>query len=196
MRWDSVPSWPVIGTVLTVLWLFVRDVPLSIGNLFGELLIGAGIGMSVAYVLRRMYVPHVNIARMTTVAPYAAAYVGSFLMEMVYANIAVMKLVLSPRMPIQPDVVKVPLRVESDAAITLIANSITLTPGTLTMDYDPVENALHVHAISGKDRDAVLDPIRRWEDLAMVIFDEEKHLFETMKEEAQKKEPKNVEVNY
>ncbi|RLM31505.1 Na+/H+ antiporter subunit E, partial [Haloarcula sp. Atlit-120R] len=53
------------------------------------------------------------------------------------------------------------------------ANSITLTPGTLTMDYDDDTNTLYVHSIDGSDLDGILEPIRRWEDYALVIFDEE-----------------------
>jgi len=82
--------------------------------------------------------------------------------------------VLHPRMPIEPDVVAIPMRVETDAAVTTIANSITLTPGTLTMDHDPETNTLFVHAITGRDHEAVIAPVRTWEDYALVIFDEEK----------------------
>jgi multicomponent Na+:H+ antiporter subunit E len=41
------------------------------------------------------------------------------------------------------------------------------------MDYDYQTNTLYVHSIDGSDRAAVLDPIRTWEDYALVIFDEE-----------------------
>ena len=74
-------------------------------------------------------------------------------------------------MPIRPDVIAIPLRVESDAAVTTIANSITLTPGTLTMDHDAATNTLYVHAIAAKDRESVVSPIRTWEDYALVIFE-------------------------
>jgi len=77
-------------------------------------------------------------------------------------------------MPIEPDVVEVPLRVQSDLAITTIANSITLTPGTLTMDYNDERNALYVHGITGTNKEAILEPIRRWEDYALLVFDEER----------------------
>ena len=77
-------------------------------------------------------------------------------------------------MPIEPAVIEIPLRVESDLAITTIANSITLTPGTLTMDYDETRNALNVHAIDGRDPAGVVEPIRAWEDYALSIFDEER----------------------
>jgi len=69
-------------------------------------------------------------------------------------------------------VIEFPLRVETDLAITTIANSITLTPGTLTMDHDDGRNALYVHTIDGRDPEAVVEPIRQWEDYALVIFDE------------------------
>jgi multicomponent Na+:H+ antiporter subunit E len=73
---------------------------------------------------------------------------------------------------IEPQVILIPLRVETDFGITTIANSITITPGTITMDHDPDENALYVHAIDGRDVDAIVDPIRDWEDYALRIFDE------------------------
>lgn len=170
---DEVRTWPVTGAVLTVLWLFVRDVPLTPERVAGELLIGAGIGMGIAYLFRNMYEDTVDLRHLIAVTPYAAVYLYTFIRELVEGNITVMKIVLSPRMPVRPDVVEIPLRVRSDAAVTLIANSITLTPGTLTMDYDPGTNVLYVHAITGEDRDAVVEPIRRWEDIALRIFDEE-----------------------
>jgi multicomponent Na+:H+ antiporter subunit E len=101
-----------------------------------------------------------------------ARYLVSFVWELLTANLAVAYQVLAPSLPIEPAVVEVPLRVETDLAITTIANSITLTPGTLTMDYDSEANSLYVHTIDGRDRDAIVAPIRAWEDLALRIFDE------------------------
>jgi multicomponent Na+:H+ antiporter subunit E len=106
--------------------------------------------------------------------PAASKYLVLFLWELLTANVDVAYRVLAPSMPIDPDVVEVPLRVQTDSAVTTIANSITLTPGTLTMDYDEETNTLYVHAITGKDDYySVVDPIRAWENLALVVFDEE-----------------------
>jgi multicomponent Na+:H+ antiporter subunit E len=166
----KVRTWPVVGVVLAVLWLFVRGVDAD--HLLGEALIGLGVGLAIAFALRRMYVPRVDLARSLRVTPAGVFYVAQFLWEVVTANLDVAYRVLHPSMPIEPDVVEVPLRVESDAAITSLANSITLTPGTLTMDHDAETNTLYVHGIVGSRRDAVLEPIRRWEDLLLVVFDE------------------------
>ena len=165
--------WPVNGVVLAVLWLFVRGVTLTPVRVAEELLIGLAVGMPVAFAVRQFYAEELAVLRAVRVAPYAVLYVLVFLWELVTANVDVAYRVLHPSMPIEPAVVEVPLRIETDLAITTIANSITLTPGTLTMDYDEERNALYVHSIDGSDTEAVLDPIRTWEDYALVIFDEE-----------------------
>ena len=165
--------WPVIGVALAVLWLFVRGVPAEPATLLGELLIGLLVGLLVAFFLRRLYTPEIRLMRGVRATPYAVLFGLVFFKDLLTANIDVAYRVLAPSRPIDPDVVVVPLRVQTDVAITTIANAITLTPGTLTMDYDEEHNALYVHGITGKNRDAVVEPIRNWEEYALVIFDEE-----------------------
>ncbi len=67
--------------------------------------------------------------------PWIGVYLYALwlLPEIVRANLQIARVVLDPRMPIAPAIVKVPARVSSDAAITLLANSITATPGTITV---------------------------------------------------------------
>jgi multicomponent Na+:H+ antiporter subunit E len=173
----GVPKWPVVGVVLAVLWLFVRGVApgetveATVRTVLGEFLIGLAVGWPTAFALRRYYLPRVSVGRSLRVAPYAALYVVVFVRELLTANVDVAYRVLAPSMPIRPDVIAIPLRVESDAAVTTIANSITLTPGTLTMDHDAATNTLYVHAIAAKDRESIVSPIRTWEDYALVIFE-------------------------
>jgi multicomponent Na+:H+ antiporter subunit E len=164
--------WPINGLLLAILWLFVRGVPLDPVRIGEEFLIGLLVGMPLAFVVRRFYAPSLPVTRSLRIAPYAALYLVVFLKDLVVANLSVARVVLSPSLPIQPAVVEVPLRVETDAGITTIANSITLTPGTLTMDYDADRNSLFVHAITAPDPESIVDPIRTWEDYALVIFDE------------------------
>lgn len=166
--------WPVIGLTLAVLWLFVNGATLTPAGIATTLLVGLLVGFPIAYLLRRFYTPVMNVRGGLVAAPFGILYVLLFVRELLVANLDVAWRVLSPSMPIKPDVVEVPLRVESDLAVTTIANSITLTPGTLTMDYDRDRNMLYVHGITGANRDAVLEPIRHWEDYALRIFDEER----------------------
>ena len=177
-RGDATVRWPLLGVAFAVLWLFVRGVELTrggelvLGLAFGEFLIGLAVGLPIAFLFRRFYSPTPVVVKTPRAIVAAAKYVVLFTWELVTANVDVAYRVLSPSMPIEPDVIEVPLRVETDVAITTIANSITLTPGTLTMDYDPDRNSLYVHGIAASDPEAVVEPIRAWEDYALVIFDE------------------------
>ena len=166
-------KWPVIGVLLALLWLFVRGVSAEPSTIVGELLIGLALGLTVAFFFRRLYATEVQVARAIQASPYAILFGAIFFKDLLTANFDVAYRVLAPSRPIEPDVVVFPLRVRTDAAITTIANAITLTPGTLTMDYDEKTNSLYIHGITGKNRDAVVEPIRNWEEYALVIFDEE-----------------------
>jgi multicomponent Na+:H+ antiporter subunit E len=166
-------KWPLNGIALAVLWLFVRGVSLTPDAIIGEFLIGLAVGMPLSYLLRGFYRPRVSIRGSVRSAWAAIAYLALFTKELLTANVDVARRVLSPSMPIEPAVIELPLRVETDLAITTIANSITLTPGTLTMDYDEEANLLYIHAITGEDREAIVKPIRRWEDRALEMFAED-----------------------
>ncbi len=75
---------------------------------------------------------------------WAAVYLPVFIYYCIVANLHVMYLVLHPDLPIKPGVVKVKTRLVSNAARTALANSITLTPGTLTVDVTD-DGYLYVH---------------------------------------------------
>ena len=66
--------------------------------------------------------------------------------EIIKSNIAVMKLVWNPAMPISPTVVRVKASQASDLGKIVFANSITLTPGTVSMNV--VQNEIEVHALT------------------------------------------------
>lgn len=78
-------------------------------------------------------------------------FIGFFLKELVIASLRVVVLVLSPTMKMQPAVVAVPLEVTSEAAITMLGNLITLTPGTLTLDVSIDHSTMYVHAMNVED---------------------------------------------
>lgn len=168
-----VRTWPVIGAVFAVLWVFVRGMPLTPISLVRGLLAGLLVGLPVAFVFRRLYSKEIDLGRSVRALPYAGLYLGAFSWELLRANVDVAYRVLSPGMPIEPEVILIPLRVESDIAITVIANSITITPGTVTLDYDAETNALYVHGVNGRDPEAIAAPIRNWEDYALELFDED-----------------------
>ena len=84
---------------------------------------------------------------------YFFLYIFVFLWECVKANIDVALRVIKPAMPINPGIVIVKTALTSEAALTFLANSITLTPGTLSVDVDSEKKLIYVHWIDVKDRD-------------------------------------------
>lgn len=164
--------WVAAAVAFGVLWVFVRGVEPALDAVLGQLLLGLVVGAPVAYLFRRLYSERFDVAETVTAVPYALMYVRLFLREVVLANFDVAYRVLAPGDRLEPEVILVPLRVETDLGITTIANSITITPGTITLDHDPEANALYVHVIDGRDPSAIVAPIRTWEDYALRIFDE------------------------
>ena len=84
-----------------------------------------------------------------------------FFYELMASAVRVALVVIRPDLKkvVRPAIVAVPLTVKSDAEITLLANLITLTPGTLSIDVSPDKSVLYVHALSMDDRDAMIAEI-------------------------------------
>jgi multicomponent Na+:H+ antiporter subunit E len=72
-------------------------------------------------------------------------YLFIFIWEVLKANFDVAYRVIHPAMPIKPGIVKVPLEVKSEIARAMLANSITMTPGTITVDI--IGDDIFVHWI-------------------------------------------------
>lgn len=77
---------------------------------------------------------------------YAIIFIPVFTFQCVKANLQVSAFVLNPKMPIKPGIVKIQTQLRSRTALTLLANCITLTPGTLTVEATP-DGVLYVHWI-------------------------------------------------
>ena len=101
-------------------------------------------------------------------------YLPTFLWECIKANIDVAYRVVHPNLPINPGIVKVKTILKSDTALTFLANSITLTPGTLSVDIDKEDSVLYVHWIDVKAKDVEATTkiiVERFEKILKKIFD-------------------------
>lgn len=83
-----------------------------------------------------------------------------FLKELVKSALKVAVTVLTPRLDLKPGIIAFPLALERDIEITLLANLITLTPGTLSIDVSDDRKTLYVHCIDVPDVDAAIIDIR------------------------------------
>jgi multicomponent Na+:H+ antiporter subunit E len=80
-----------------------------------------------------------------TILPWHRVFTYSvwLLVEIAKANWQVLRIVLDPRLPIDPALIRLRSRVVSDLGVTLFANSITLTPGTITVQVSSDEFLIH-----------------------------------------------------
>jgi len=112
------------------------------------LALGALLSAGVAWVNR----DDESISDLVRAFPRLAAYVPWLLKEIVVANLQVARIILHPRLPIDPVVIRFRPPLTGDLAQTLLGNSITLTPGTITLDVDGDEFVVHaLTARAGRD---------------------------------------------
>ncbi|WP_084519398.1 Na+/H+ antiporter subunit E [Christiangramia echinicola] len=83
-----------------------------------------------------------------------------FLYELIKANLEVAYEVITPKLNMTPGIVMVPLDVKSDIGITVLANMISLTPGTLSLDVSNDKKVLFVHAMYIKDKEKFIRGIK------------------------------------
>ena len=97
--------------------------------------------------------PAKNMGNMRRYGYFIFEYVPHFLWECIKANIDVMYRVAHPALPIKPGIVKIKTNLKSYSGLTFLANSITLTPGTLTVDIDKDNGFLYIHWIDVTEKD-------------------------------------------
>jgi multicomponent Na+:H+ antiporter subunit E len=83
-----------------------------------------------------------------------------FLYELVLSAVRVAAIVIRPKIELQPGIIAYPLTVDRDFEITMLANLITLTPGTLSVDVSEDRKTLYVHCIDVPDPQATIDDIK------------------------------------
>ena len=86
--------------------------------------------------------------------------IGLFLYELVVSSLRVVWDVVTPPLFTRPGIIALPLDARSDVEILLVANLISLTPGTLSLDVSPDRRTLFVHAMFIDDAQAVKDELK------------------------------------
>jgi multicomponent Na+:H+ antiporter subunit E len=104
-------------------------------------------GFAVGYVVLWATQPALGPSAYVKGVGRAVAFLSFYLTELVWSSIQVAVDVCRPRLRMCPGVVAIPLRARTDAEITVLANLISLTPGTLSLDVSPDKRLLYVHAM-------------------------------------------------
>ena len=130
---------PILSLLLLVLWLLLNNSASP-----GQILLGALLGLLIPGFSQRFWPERLRLARPALLP----GFVGRVLWDILVANFRVAFLVLGPSERIRPRFVEVPLELDGDFALTLLAGVVSLTPGTVSAEIDLARNRLLVHALS------------------------------------------------
>ncbi|MGZ3216160.1 Na+/H+ antiporter subunit E [Paracoccus sp. T5] len=141
-----------INMLLALAW-----VALTGGLTLGGLITGFFIGLAALWLVRPLF-PDTGSYFMRLY--YWLRLVVMFVYELIVSSFSVLRDVLTPGQNSKPALIAVPLNVTTDLQITLLANFISLTPGTLSLDVSDDRKTLYIHAMFGDDPGAIRAQIR------------------------------------
>ncbi len=139
------------NTLLAVVWAAIT------GNFApGNLVLGFVLGFLVLFFARRVIGSADYAPRLLQVL----GLVAYFLWELILSNLRVAVDVLRPKLRLRPGVIAVPLDARTDAEIVLLANLITVTPGSLSLDVSADRQTLYLHVMHFEDLEEVQRKIK------------------------------------
>ena len=128
--------------VLWVIWILIA------GFDWMEIALGGAVSLVLSFIISRFVNYSFGFGIILWIIKFIFIYIPVFIFKLVIANVDMAYRVLSPKLPINPGVVKVPTKLKSDFTKFILANSITLTPGTLSLDV--LDDHVLVHWVNVK----------------------------------------------
>jgi multicomponent Na+:H+ antiporter subunit E len=154
----------MIAFIITTIICFITYLLLTTGSgtiglwSIEEILLGLFLSIIIGFIFRKIFIKNnyrmLNPLRWGVFLLYL---IGPFFIGMAKANIDVAYRVITGK--IKPGIVKISPNLKTDLGITMLANSITLTPGTLSVDIDEEKNDLYIHWINVKEETLKKKPI-------------------------------------
>ena len=151
-----------LNLMLALLWAMAQ----------GEVtLLSIGSGFVVGMLVLHLVGPVLGDSRYAIRFLRAIGLMAFFLKELVVSSVRVAIDVIRPTFTMRPAIIQVPLDVRGDVQITLLANLVSLTPGTLSVDVSDDCGSLYVHAMYGDDPAAVARSIKHdFERRILAVF--------------------------
>lgn len=159
--WRWLPH-PLLSVFLLLLWLLlVNDVSV------GHVLLGTLLGWGIPLLSQLFWINPPHIAK-----PWQLCrFLGRVLFDILVANLQVARLVLNPLARPRPAFVEVPLELQDELALTMLASVICLTPGTVSADLSPDRRTLLLHCLDIDDEAELVAQIKqRYERPLLEVF--------------------------
>lgn len=102
--------------------------------------------------------------------PRLIGFVGYFLKELIMANLKVAFDIITPPWYMKPGVIAMPLKARTELEIAFVANLISLTPGTLSLDVSDDRRVLYIHAMFLDDERELRRNLAEMERRALTLF--------------------------
>jgi multicomponent K+:H+ antiporter subunit E len=152
-RWLPHPFW---SALLALTWLALNGTASA-----GHVLLALALGWGLPFWLQRWWPPpERRPTRPLRSFVRTVAFTGLVAWDVVIANLQVARAVLSPLSRLRPGFAVVPIDLQDPGAIAMLAHTITLTPGTVSVDVAPDRRSLLVHALHMPDPEATVRGIR------------------------------------
>lgn len=141
----------LLNFLISFVWMFLK------GSFAPDtFLIGFIIGLMLIYITTRFFTDKFYLYRVVSIIKL----LGIFLRELVLSNIAVLKIILRPRLRVTPGIFALETALTKNWEITILCNLITLTPGTLVVDISEDNKILYIHAMDIRDKEATISSIK------------------------------------
>ncbi|MDO9465705.1 MAG: Na+/H+ antiporter subunit E [Thiobacillus sp.] len=155
---------PLLTVSLTLLWLLLVN-QFSVGHV----VLGVLLGWLIPFVTSPFWPEQIRVRHPLTLMRFFAV----FMLDIVRGSFLVAWLILKGPARLRPVFVEVPLALETDLAISLLANTISLTPGTVSANLSADKRTLIVHTLDTGDAAALVAEIKqRYEMPLKKIFEE------------------------
>ncbi|MFP4154624.1 MAG: Na+/H+ antiporter subunit E [Halothiobacillaceae bacterium] len=143
---------PLLSAFLVLTWMLLN-------NSFsaGHFVLGLILGLLIPKLTSAFWPEVVQIRRPAVLARFVAVV----LFDILVANMVVSRLILGRSQRLEPGFFHVPLDLNSPLAISLLANTISLTPGTVSCDLSDDQRTLLVHALHVEDHEADIAKIKQ-----------------------------------
>lgn len=154
---------PLLSVLLLAMWLMLQQ-SVSVG----QLLLGGFLALVIPLITRPFWESQPTVKRPWLLVRYFFRVLG----DIVVANYEVSKLILNPRSRMSPVFIEYPLELKETFTITILASTITLTPGTVSVNLRRDRRILVIHALDAYDVQATIDKIHdRYERPLKEIFE-------------------------
>ena len=141
----------LVNIFIAVIWQFLQN-----SFTISSFITGFVFGMIILIILRGVLKFDLYLIKVWSVLKLILLFV----LELLKANIDVIKVVLNPKQDHTPGIVAVETKLETDIEVTLLASLISLTPGTISMDFSDDGRTIYIHSIDVPDKEEMIKEIQ------------------------------------